>query len=557
MVRKYMTKHKLLYLVTVFLSSISAVGAVGIAYLLQRIIDLATEKELEQFKNIVFISVLYFVLLGIFNYMYKVSISYISLKINSDIRKSIFNSVVSKNYEIIANENTGEYISLITNDIKLVDDNYIKAVFSITENVIIFSLTLLGFLIISPLVTLFLMIGVVVLGIIPNVIGKLLEKKQEILSRSYSDFTQDVKGTFDGLEIIKAFGREKFFTKLITNSNEELSENKYRVDRVEALGGSVSFVFGFLLMVIVIIVSAYQVLLGVFSLGTLVALVQLSNTFVNPIINIMGYIAKIKSSKKIVDKLSHEVSELESPVYEHSFRNSLCLDDVGYCINGKKILEHINLCVEQGRRYLVIGESGAGKSTLLKLMSGLVREYSGKIYIDKHEVSKEKLQKYNYDFAYVSQTPYIFDMSIEENIVLDDCFDIENLQSVIHTCKLDELIEKRKNEKVGEGGKILSGGERQRVAIARALYHNKPVLFLDEITSALDNQISAEIEDSLLAIPNITIVAVSHDIRLNKVKKYDEIICIKEKKAIVYKEVKGFLESNLEFVNATNKEEIC
>lgn len=539
--KKYFFKHKLLSIVVVSLSFVSAVGAVGIAYILQQIIDTATNKDLEQFKFMVLIAVMYFIVFGVLNYLYKNSIGLLSSKVNFDIRMNIFNGMIFADYEKISHENMGKFISLMGNDVKILEESYIKPIFSIVENGIMFILTLISFLLISPKVTICLIIGVAILGVVPNLIGKVLERRQEVLSNSYSEFTQGIKGILDGLEVLKIFGKETYFSKIFTEFNAKLKENKYKADKVEALGDSLSFVFGFLLMVLVIIASAYQVLLGVITLGTLVALIQLSNTLVNPIINIMGCVAKVQSSGKIFDKVEQiNLMSRESTKYEHTFQKDIFLEQVSCRFGERVILKDVSLRVQKGKKYLITGKSGAGKSTLLKLLGGIIREYDGKMFIDECDVSERKFQGFNKEIAIVNQNTFLFDMTIEENIILGSKIDNEKLRYVIDISRLSELLI-RGDKKVGEGGKLLSGGERQRVAIARALYHNKPVLFLDESTSALDKQVSGEIENSLLSIDDMTIVSVNHNIGLDMLKKYDEIILVKDKKAVTFTNVEEFI----------------
>jgi ABC-type multidrug transport system, ATPase and permease components len=525
--KKYFVKDKILGLNVVLLTLLNSVGSVGIAYILQKIVDSAVNKDLLSFKRILGISIGYFLMFGVINYIYKLLSSMMVTRVIKDIRTDVFTFTIDSEYEELSERNMGNIMSILSNDTKVIEDDYIKSIFIVIENIITFVITLIAFVYISPLVTICLIAGVGLLGTIPNFVGKLLEKKQSIFSEKNAQFIRSVKDYLDGIEVIKSFSKEYIFKKEFEHSNLELGKGKLSVDRIQAIGDSLSFMFGFLLMVIVIMVSAYQVLMGVFSLGTLIALVQLSNTFVNPIIQLLGNIAKIKGCHPIIKKIeeNRNINDEKDGKQKNKkkIQNLITLKKISYEVDNRIIIENIDLDIEKGKKYLLIGKSGSGKSTLLKILAGLIKNYQGEIICDERNISIESSNYYE-NVSIVNQNVYVFDKSIKENILLGEVEEKEKLQKAIEDSCLQELINKSRNRGVGENGRLLSGGERQRIAIARALYHRKEVLLLDEITSSLDRETAKKIERKLISNKNLTVISVCHRVEQDNINLYHKVM---------------------------------
>ena len=213
------------------------------------------------------------------------------------------------------------------------------------------------------------------------------------------------------------------------------------------------------------------------------------------------------------------------------FKKKLDLINFNFGYNKeKKIFTNFNFKIKKGDKIAIIGKTGSGKSTLLDIISGLINFNSGKIYLDGKKINginKNFLDNINY----LSQNSYMFDDTIAFNIALKNNLnklEKKKILFLIRNLELNSLIGRKKNiyKKIGENGVKLSGGQKQRLGIARALFSERPILILDEITSALDDKTSFKILNFILTLKKKeTILMVTHNLRL--AKKFDKIVKIK------------------------------
>tara|TARA_B100000212_G_C27385019_1_gene538999 strand:- start:20920 stop:22701 length:1782 start_codon:yes stop_codon:yes gene_type:complete len=226
------------------------------------------------------------------------------------------------------------------------------------------------------------------------------------------------------------------------------------------------------------------------------------------------------------------------------FKKNIILRNVSfsYSRNLPLTINNLNLKIEKGEVVGIIGETGSGKSTLLDLIMGLLEPTEGKIMIDGIDINVKDnniKERWFNSICHVSQSIFLKDASIFENIALGETISELNFDKVVTSAKaakiksfIDSLPEGF-NTNIGESGIKLSGGQKQRIAIARAIYKKSKLLVLDEATSALDNKIEKEVMDSLNSLDkNITVIMVAH--RLSSLSNCNRIIQVKDGK--VYEE---------------------
>lgn len=209
------------------------------------------------------------------------------------------------------------------------------------------------------------------------------------------------------------------------------------------------------------------------------------------------------------------------------------LDGVGFTYpNGERpALGPLSVSIECGKSYGIVGRSGAGKSTLVDLLSGLLPPTQGRILIDGMPPDRSRLDDWIDDIACVSQTPFLLDGSLQDNIEFGRVAVADRegrLRRAIEVAGLAELVAGLPHgvaTGIGDRGLRLSGGQRQRVAIARALYTGARLLVLDEATSALDSLTEREVTEAIEALKGqMTLIVVAH--RLSTVVRLDELIVL-------------------------------
>lgn len=195
----------------------------------------------------------------------------------------------------------------------------------------------------------------------------------------------------------------------------------------------------------------------------------------------------------------------------------------------KKILDNINLNINSGKMFGIVGKSGAGKTTIFNLICKMYSVNSGEILIENKNIEELDEESIRGNITIISQNPYIFNLSIRDNLKLVK----ENLSEdeMIEACKiacLDEFIETLPNKYdtvLGEGGVVLSGGQKQRLAIARAFVQKTKIILFDEATSSLDNETQAKIQNAIHNLKNeYTILIIAH--RLSTIVNCDKIMLL-------------------------------
>jgi ABC-type bacteriocin/lantibiotic exporter with double-glycine peptidase domain len=204
------------------------------------------------------------------------------------------------------------------------------------------------------------------------------------------------------------------------------------------------------------------------------------------------------------------------------FNNEIELRNVGFSFdeNNSPILKNISLTITKGERIGIRGVSGVGKTTLFYIILGLYKPSSGAIYIDGEKLDDSNIRKWQNNIGYVSQSVFIADLSLAENIALGynkDEIDYDRMNRVIELANLNDFVDSLPNgidSHIGEQGCRVSGGQRQRIGIARALYRECDVLLLDEATSSLDNTTEQYINESIANLQkeneSLTIIMIAH-----------------------------------------------
>lgn len=216
--------------------------------------------------------------------------------------------------------------------------------------------------------------------------------------------------------------------------------------------------------------------------------------------------------------------------YEYKFNKKTKKNDKIY-VGQKEIFKDLSFKIEHNKTIAFVGKSGSGKSTILNLMSKMYEVTSGEVLVDGKNINTLCKETLRGTFSLVNQFPYIFDMSIKENLLLaNEKATDEQIEDVIKRAYLKDFIDSLNNginTKVGESGIKLSGGQKQRLAIARALLRNSPIILFDESTSSLDNFAQNEVKKSIDGLKgHSTIVIVAH--RLSTIKDVDKIYFLDE-----------------------------
>ncbi|MGY3779607.1 ABC transporter ATP-binding protein [Isobaculum melis] len=529
--KQVLKEHQFLFGLTVFLSLIYAIASVLIAKILQRVTDTALSGDFEAFKQVILFSVGYLVFIGLGFFTYTYVSKLFTNKLIKSYRQKIFHGVFQQNYQDFTKNNTADYLSILTNDMKMVEENFLAPLLGTILFGFIFVIALIMLFIISPLITVCLIISVLFMFLVPSIFGKLLQKKQNRVSQALERFTKQTKDLLAGFEVIKTFNRLAFSAQQFEKENEDATQAKLDSDKLMAVNESLSSVLGMFSQFVVIFVSSYLVIKGEFTMGGTIALIQLSGQFVSPLLTIMTNVPKMKGIQPVIAKLDvYAMSQaLEGKgTLKPVMTQEMKLENVSFAYDPEKpILSNIDLTLEKGKKYVIMGKSGCGKSTLTKLISGYYDHYEGDIHYDGQELKELDQQQLGQVVATIHQDIYMFDTTIKNNLCLYQDFSDAAIKEALANSGAHQFIAEQAegiDSMVGENGAKLSGGQRQRLAVARALIQKTPVLIIDEGTSAIDKKTAYDIESKLFNIKDLTLITITHQTNADLLKEYDEII---------------------------------
>lgn len=528
--KKYILKQKRLLAVTILFGTIFSVGSTFIAFILKDVIDVAISKDRNQFISIVLQATIYVAVLGVCYWLYATWSKKFICRVTKMLREDTFGGIFKKNISDFRMVNSADYLSALTNDVKNVEENYFVPLLLCLQNMIVFITSVAVMLYLSPLVMLCLFTAMLLLLVLPSLFQKTIQNRQNRFSKTQSGFTMAIKDFLSGFEVIRSYRMNNYIVKAFDEKNSTVYTAKYALDKIISAVEALSTILGVIVQCSVLFVSAYLIMTGKITAGVLVGLVQVSGTIVAPIQALSENIPKIQGSKPIIERLNNFVN-----YHDNTFTGTICPSfQTDITIKGlqfgyqqeQKIIKGINFSFQKGKKYAVIGKSGCGKTTLINLLSGYYATFGGEILYDGVDIRKLDIKKLNEMSSVIHQNVYMFDESILNNICLHKQITPAALQKALDMSGVTMFLGKEKtlDTLVGENGTNLSGGQRQRVAVARALVQGKPILILDEGTSAVDMQTAYDIESKLLKISNLTVITITHSLNSELLKYYDQVV---------------------------------
>ena len=536
--RKYLFKFKISFLLTIIFIILAAILNVALAAVVKIIVQIAENRNIHQFKIIIFVIVVYLILLFITGVLKKFFQANLIKKIMFALKKDIFSKIIDKDISNFNSENTAQYISVLTNDLKIIESEYYNNILDMIYSAFSFFMASSLLIMVNFYIALGVFIATIITIFVPQVLSKKLQEKNAQYSNELANFIVKIKDIFSGFEVIKCFNIKDRTCNEYNICNNNVEKAKFDFSLVKGLSHSLALVLGMMMMLTALGLGAYFTIIGTITVSTMLGATQLMNNIANPIIELSSYINILKSIKPLEEKINMimETNNLDKgTICKKSFDNNIEFKNITFAYDDKVILDNISLKIEKGKKYAIVGESGSGKSTLVKLLVKYYNNYKGNILIDglsNREIFTEYLYKI---ISIIHQDVFLFDGTIKENITLLNQYTEDEIYKALKLSGLYDTINSFANSidtLVGENGSSLSGGQKQRISIARALIRKTPIIILDEATAALDGETSYNIENSMLNIKDLTAIVITHKLSKELLKKYDYIITIKNGKIL-------------------------
>lgn len=528
---KYSKSSLFIYIV---LNVITAILSVSIALIIELTIDTVSTGQMDDFRRIVFGALIFMVLYFGFNYLRNF---YMQKMINhyiEQLRSLLFRKIMSYSFVGFRKSSTSDYLSLLTNDIQIYQEGIVRSKLCVVQNAISATIVLLALLNTNISITFLIIICTAIIYFLPRLFNNRISLAQEKVSKQLAHITGTASDYLEGFYVISTYNYQKKAGEKFDFANQQYYEKKNSLDKNLSKSETLSSALSVATELLVLFVLAQFVFMNILNVGKMVAVMQLTGAFVQPLIVIMTNLPKISSGRAIEERflsiLNIDENDMGTPKEDSAllpFEKDVELHNIGFSYEEKKeILHGIDLKIRKGKKYAIVGGSGAGKTTLINIINGIYRQNIGDILVDGYPI-ENKYRQYINLFATVGQNTFLFNSTVQENITLAE---EDSANHLVDACKISGVSELIKDQKckleqmIQENGANLSGGQRQKIALARAIYHEKPILILDEGMSAIDKKSAYDIEKRLLDRKNVTLLSITHDIHSPLLKEYDEII---------------------------------
>ncbi|MBK1468742.1 ABC transporter ATP-binding protein [Parvimonas parva] len=505
---------------------------IGVAMFFGYVIDSASGAINMKFSKVMIYTFALLITESVFKWIYEVMSYKFVAKMSLDTKIYIFNNLIKQDIESFYNNDVGDKISILTNDINTIETEYFRTFLNLVKSGFLFVFAFGTIFYVSYQMTIALMILSIISFVFGNIPMKNLKTFKEKFSNSQSEYTARTSEYFNGYETIKVFGLEKFISKVFYNNSKNVYDKGLAYQKRYSLVTMISYFFGGFTFLGGFVCGGYLAYKGFITLGQMIVCVQLTNHIVNPLMFAIESYGKFKSVDKILNKIENTlISEENVETTEiKDFNNKISLKDVSFKYDDKKVLENISFDFEKGKKYALVGLSGSGKSTLMKLISKRIKADEGKICIDGTDLDEVSRNSIINLISTINQNVFLFKGSIYDNITLfSKDYSEEKVKDVILKAELGKYLDRLYDkELISENANNLSGGEKQRISIARSLIKDTKIILADEILSSLDNEIAFSIEKGLLELENITLISVTHRLIKENLKQYDQILVLKD-----------------------------
>ncbi len=455
----------------------------------------------------------------------------------NDMRSGMYKKILLLPVSFFNEKRKGDVMSRLTNDLSDVESSVVNLLETLFREPVTIILFFAYLVVLSPQLTLFLILFLPVSGLIIGRIGRSLKKQSTLAQEKLGQILSTVEETLGGMRIIKAFNAEKVQYDRFETQNEELFRIKNRVNRRRDLASPLSEVLGIAVVVVVLWYGGRLVLRDQFlNPGDFLAYIFIFSQIIQPLKALSTAAYNIKKGAASVERIEQLIQEPvvienpENPVYLESFEDSIEFKNVSFYYDDVQILDQIDLKIQKGKTVAFVGSSGAGKSTLADLIPRFHDATKGEILIDGISIKNYDLHSLRSQMGIVTQEPILFNDTIAGNIAMGSTVargEIEKAAEVANAAGFIRQKERGYDTLVGERGGKLSGGEKQRVTIARAVLKNPAILILDEATSSLDTESEKLVQDAINNLMSArTSIVIAH--RLSTIRNADEIIVLRK-----------------------------
>ena len=473
---------------------------------------------------------------NLFYYLSFYVLAPIKMTIITKLRLELYNKLLQLPIGFFTDQRKGDVMSRMTNDIAEIETSVVGTLEGLIKDPLNVIAILIALVVISPILSLFLLIFLPLTAIVIGRISRSLKKQSNVSAILLGELLSTLEETLSGLRVIKAFNAEHILRGKFIKTNDQLYHVRRKIQLRRDLASPLSEFMGVMVLSGILWFGGKLVLSGnILGPEGFIMYIALFSQVINPAKSLSTSFYNMQKGSAAIVRIEEilqapvKVDENENGKRIDSFKHAIEFRNVSFNYEDKVILKNINLTIEKGKTIALVGSSGAGKSTLADLIPRFHDVSSGELLIDGINIKEYALHSVRSLMGIVTQEPILFNDSIAHNISLGmshaETAQIIEAATIANAHQYITEKEEGYDTNIGDRGSKLSGGERQRLTIARAVLKNPPILILDEATSSLDTESERLVQDAINhMMQNRTSIVIAH--RLSTIRHADEIIVL-------------------------------
>jgi ATP-binding cassette subfamily B protein len=478
---------------------------------------------------------------GVFSYSRVMLFAFVSEKGTADLRKALYNKLVSLPIVFFEKSRVGELVSRLTADVERLYNAFSFTLAEFIRQIIILVTGVIFLAITTPRLALIMLATFPVVVVLAMFFGRYIRKLSKARQEELANSNTIVSETMSTVQTVKAFTNEWFESVRYAKSVGHMVKISLDFARGRALFSVFMIVVLFGALFFIIWEGAMLLQSGKITAGDLIAFVSYTAIIGGAIAGlgnfyteILGALGATERVREILDQPSEVTIKPVQPANRRSVRGDIRYEEVHFRYPTREdveVLKGVSFEVKAGQKVALVGPSGAGKSTIVQLLLRYYELGQGNIQVDGRPISEYDISEYRSHMAIVPQEVILFGGTIRENILYGkpDATEDEIIDAARQANAWDFIraFPDGLETLVGERGVKLSGGQRQRIAIARAILKNPSILLLDEATSSLDAESEKLVQDALSKLlEGRTSIIIAH--RLATIRDVDQILVLDE-----------------------------
>lgn len=556
----FIKPHKYRFIASMLFKIISLVIITFQPLLFGQVIDNISKRNTEAVgRNIIFMLII-FLSSTIFGFLNRNLTNHLAVKVESDVRKSVFKYLLDMPIQSFDSVSKGGLIVKLDEDVRVFTDLLINKLAIIID---IGSIFVVGAILlrISPVLTLILLMIFPVSFIIYLYYGKKIKNTERTLKEKRDNYFTFIQETLSGFKTIKVYEAERIMKNRYASALNNIYNQFIRKMFLNNLSSTLSQLANYGGYLLILSLGAWQIGQGHLTLGRLVAFNTYSSGFNGSLMRISQLNSQLQETMVSLQRIFKFMEDSDNIINKEN-RDRLCDDSINidfsknielknisfkYKDDDIQILNNISVIFPRKKMTAIMGFSGSGKTTMINLLSGLYRSYEGNIVVENTEYRSVSVKKIIENIAFVTQENFFFSGTIKENLLFSK--PEASFEDVVEACKMVYIhdyimsLPNKYDTYLGSNGIDLSIGQKQRLSIARALLKKPSVYLFDEITSSLDGQSEKYIAAVMKELSkSYTVIAISH--RISSVNEADQFVLVnKGEVAGIFNDKKQLMDS--------------